>query len=99
MPNFFWPFCRADNSQLHITFSKLIREVRMLTRIHMAALAIGTVGMCHLMMTPVEAKEPAQPTGFINPFVVLYPSAGEWNCSQQTATHWCHRRLKRRPAS
>lgn len=31
------------------------------------------------------STSPVLPTPF-------FPNAGEWNCSQQPATHWCHRK-------
>ena len=66
-----------------------------MTRVHTAALAFGIFGLFTLL-TPIEAKQREPKTAFINPLVVLFPNAGEWNCSEKPTNHWCHRKIKHR---
>ena len=63
-----------------------------ITRVHVAAFALAFLSL-FAQLTPAGAK--TIKASFINPGVVFFPNAGEWNCKDKPASHWCHRKVKR----
>lgn len=60
------------------------------TYVHIAALATAIVSLGVQLAPAKDAPKPV-PT-FTNPLTpLIYPGAGEWNCSQQAKAHPCHK--------